>query len=92
MQNSKISLCLIVLNEIKGCKSDVPLLPKKHLDEIFAIDGGSTDGTIEYLESQGIKVYKQKKKNINNAYIEANEKSKNDNIVVFFQKKLLIQI
>tara|TARA_B110000503_G_C7047515_1_gene370841 strand:- start:356 stop:1054 length:699 start_codon:yes stop_codon:yes gene_type:complete len=89
MNSPKVSLCLIVRNEITGCKGDVPLLPKEHLNEIFAVDGGSTDGTVEYLESQGIKVYKQKKRGINNAYIEANEKSKNDNIIVFFPKKTI---
>ena len=62
MPSLKISLCLIVLNEINGCRYDIPLLPKKNFDEIFAIDGGSSDGTAEYLETQNIKVYKQKKK------------------------------
>lgn len=52
----KVSLCLIVWNELQGCQLDVPKLPRDAFDEIFAVDGGSTDGTIEYLESQGIKV------------------------------------
>ena len=46
----KISLCLIVRNELEGCKVDVPNLPFSEFDEVFAIDGGSTDGTIEYLK------------------------------------------
>lgn len=86
MPSLKISLCLIVLNEINGCRYDIPLLPKKKFDEIFAIDGGSSDGTAEYLETQNIKVYKQKKKGLNNAYIEANERSRNEHIIVFFPK------
>ena len=96
MKKKKISLCLIVRNEIIGCKKDIPKLPKKYFNEIIAIDGGSTDGTIEYLKSKNIKVYKQKKKGINNAYIQANKKSKNEYIIVFFPKntinpKILIQ-
>lgn len=87
MIDYKISVCLIVRNEILGCKNDVPLLPRDKIDEIFAIDGGSTDGTIEYLQSQKIKVYLQKQEGLNNAYLEANERSRNDYIVVFFPKK-----
>lgn len=82
----KISLCLIVWNELEGCKIDVPALPLDAFDEIYAIDGGSTDGTREYLESQGIPVYIQPKKGLNAAYIHAAEKSTCDAIVVFFPK------
>ena len=39
-----ISLCLITWNEIQGCKHDIPLLDKKQFEEIYCIDGGSTDG------------------------------------------------
>ena len=87
MTEDKISLCLIIKNEIDGCKHDIPLLPFDEFDEIFAIDGGSSDGTIEFLTKKNIKVYQQKKRSLNNAYIEANEKSKNENIIVFFPKK-----
>lgn len=87
MINHKISVCLIVRNELLGCKNDVPLIPIDQIDEIFAIDGGSTDGTIEYLKSQKIEVYRQKEEGLNNAYLEANKRSKNNYIVVFFPKK-----
>lgn len=75
------------MNEIEGCKNDIPLLPLNEFDEVIAIDGGSTDGTVDFLISKKIKVYKQINKGLNNAYLEANEKSKNENIVVFFPKK-----
>ncbi len=84
-----ISLCLIVKNEIEGCKHDIPLIPKNAFDEIIAIDGGSTDGTVNYLINNNIKVYNQKIKGLNNAYLEANEKAINENVIVFFPKKSL---
>ena len=62
MTEKQISLCLIIKNEIDGCKHDIPLLSLNKFDEIFAIDGGSTDGTIEFLREKKIKVFKQKKK------------------------------
>jgi len=82
----KITLCLIVWNEIGGCKIDVPNLPINEFDEIIAIDGGSTDGTIEYLTKCGIKVYQQSKKGLNAAYVDANRLASSDYVVVFFPK------
>ncbi len=82
----KISLCLLVWNELEGCRIDVPNLPRDAFDEIYAVDGGSTDGTVEYLESQGIPVYRQPHRGLNAAYIYAVDKSGCDAVVVFFPK------
>ncbi len=82
----KISLCLLVWNEIEGCKIDVPELPRDAFDEVYAVDGGSSDGTVSYLEHEGIPVYRQPKKGLNAAYIHAAEKSTCDAVVVFFPK------
>lgn len=85
----KISLCLIVWNELKGCQADVPKLPLDEFDEVFAVDGGSSDGTVEYLESQGIPVYRQPKKGLNAAYVHANDIATGDAVVVYFAKGTL---
>ena len=61
-------------------------LPRDAFDEVYAIDGGSTDGTVSYLEHEGIPVYRQPKKGLNAAYIHAAEKSTCDAVVVFFPK------
>ena len=81
-----VSLCLIVWNELEGCKRDVPLLPLGIFDETYAIDGGSSDGTAEYLESQEIPVFQQSAKGLNAAYIDARNRSNYENVVVFFPK------
>jgi len=44
-----ISLCLIVWNELPGCQKDVPGLPRHLFEEVFAVDGGSTDGSVEII-------------------------------------------
>lgn len=82
----KISLCLLVWNELEGCKIDVPHLPREEFHEIYAIDGGSQDGTVEYLESQGITVYQQPKKGLNNGYLHAHKMAQGEAVVVFFPK------
>jgi len=73
-------------SELKGCKIDIPKLPRSAFDEVYAIDGGSTDGTAEYLAEYGIPVYLQPRKGLNAAYIHAVPKSSCDAIVDFSQK------
>ena len=82
----KIALCLITLNEIDGCKNDIPLLDRTQFEEIFCLDGGSIDGTVEYLTEQGIEVVKQKKRGLNQAHIESVERCNCDAIVFFHPK------
>jgi hypothetical protein len=82
----KTTLCLLVYDELAGCKVDVPGLPRNHFDEVYAVDGGSTDGTVEYLESQGIPVSRQPKRSINAAYAHAVALCKTETLVVFFPK------
>ena len=79
-------MCLMVWNELEGCRIDVPQLPRDEFDEIYAVDGGSTDGTVAYLESQGIRVYRQPKPGLNAAYVHANNVSSCEAVVVFFPK------
>ncbi len=85
-RKTRPSLCLIVWNELEGCRNDVPLLPRECFSEIYAVDGGSTDGTVDYLLSQGIPVYRQPKRSLNAAYEHAVEKCSGDAVVVFFPK------
>jgi len=85
----RVSLCLIVWNELKGCEMDVPRLPLDQFDEVFAVDGGSADGTVEYLQSRGIPVHKQPKRGLNAAYVHANEMATGDAVVVYFPKGTL---
>jgi glycosyltransferase involved in cell wall biosynthesis len=82
----KVSLALLTFNELPGCKVDVPKLPRDLFDEVFAVDGGSKDGTAEYLREQGIRVHTQRRRGLNQAYLEAAEQAPGDALVVFFPK------
>ncbi len=82
----KISLCLMVWNELPGCRLDVPRLPRQAFDEVYAVDGGSTDGTVAYLQEHGIPVHRQPRKSLNAAYWHAIDVSACDAVVVFFPK------
>ena len=56
---------------------------------MYAVDPGSTDGTVEYLESRGVSVHRQTKPGLNAAYIDAVRLSTCDAVVVFFPKGTL---
>ena len=84
-----ISLCLLTWNELEGCKIDVPRLPRDEFCEVFAVDGGSKDGTAEYLESNGIPVHQQTKRGLNAAYWDGIRVAKGDAVVFFFPKATL---
>ena len=82
----KIALCFITWNEIDGVKHDIPLINRTMFEQIYCIDGGSTDGTVEFLESQGIPVYKQTAKGLNQACIDGCNRCECDAFVFFHPK------
>jgi glycosyltransferase involved in cell wall biosynthesis len=81
-----IGLCLLVYNELEGCKIDLPLLPLDQFDQVFAVDGGSKDGTIEYLQLNHIDVMIQPRKGYNYAYIFAFDIATTDFLIFFHPK------
>jgi glycosyltransferase involved in cell wall biosynthesis len=82
----RLTLCLLTLNEIEGCRHDVPNLPLEAFDEVFAVDGGSNDGTVEYLEGRGLHVFQQDMKGYNGAYICAFTRCSTDALVIYHPK------
>lgn len=81
-----VALCLLTWNEIDGVRHDVPLIDRGKFDQIYCVDGGSTDGTVEFLQEQGITVYPQQKRGINQACLEGVEHCTCDAFVFFHPK------
>src|SRR5687767_9032841 len=67
----KVTLLALTLNEIDGVKAILPRLPHECFDQILVLDGGSTDGTVEWAREQGYTVYQQQRQGIRFAYLEA---------------------
>jgi len=70
-------------NEIEGMKVILPRIQKEWVDEILVIDGGSTDGSVDYAKSLGLTVIRQKSKGLQNAYWEGLEVAQGDVIIPF---------
>lgn len=81
-----VALCLLTWNEIKGCRVDIPKIDATKFDQIYAVDGGSNDGTVEYLENLGIDVYLQPVRGYNQAYLHAFDMCECDYLVLFHPK------
>ena len=79
----KITLLVMTLNEIDGMKVIMPKINKKWVDQIIIVDGGSSDGTIEWAQKNKYELYVQKKKGFRHAYNEVLPLVKGDVILTF---------
>jgi len=79
----KTTLLVMTLNEIDGMKAIMPLVDSEWFDQIIVVDGGSTDGTIEWAEKQGYEVYVQKQHGFRHAYTEVMPLVSGDVIITF---------
>jgi len=79
----KVTLLVLTLNEVEGMKVIMPQIAKEWCDQIIIVDGGSTDGTIEWARENGYTVYVQKQKGIRFAYFEVLPMIQGDVVISF---------
>ncbi|MCG3148429.1 MAG: Undecaprenyl-phosphate mannosyltransferase [Verrucomicrobiae bacterium] len=79
----RVSLILLVLNEIDGLKVIVPKLDRGLFCEVVAVDGGSTDGSVEYLKEQNIPIVSQSKRGRGQAFTEGVRHAHGDAFLFF---------
>jgi glycosyltransferase involved in cell wall biosynthesis len=80
---SKSSLIILTLNEIEGITALFDNIPFHGVDECFVVDGGSTDGTVEYFLERNVKIVPQKSKGRGEAFRIAEKESEGDYLIFF---------
>ena len=77
------TLVILNYNEIEGIKALYDKLPLDEVDEVFAIDPGSTDGSLEFLKSKGMRVIIQEIKGRGEAFRIGIREAKYENVIFF---------
>src|SRR6266705_2576235 len=83
----RVALCLLTYNERPCLEQIFPLIPAPSLesgfDQLVAVDGGSTDGTVEYYRDHGVPVIGQSRRGRGDAFLLAFERIEADAYIFF---------
>jgi glycosyltransferase involved in cell wall biosynthesis len=76
-----VTVLALTLNEIDGVKAILPKIDPAWYDQLIVVDGGSTDGTIEWCREYGYEVFLQQRRGIRFAYLDVLPSIKGDIVV-----------
>lgn len=77
------ALVLLTYNESEALPKLFHRIPASCADEFFAVDGGSKDGTVEFLQSKGVRVLGQDRRGRGRAFQLALEASSAEELCFF---------
>ena len=84
MKNQKtVTLLLPTYNEIVGFTEIFPKIDLTLFDDVFIIDGGSTDGTVEFAFKNNIRIISQLRKGLSEAVLDAIDTIDTEYVVEF---------
>jgi len=79
----RVSIIVFELNEIDGMQAMMPQIRLEWYDELVIVDGGSTDGTIEFAREHGYNLFVQRQKGVGAALNEAIQKVTGDIVILY---------
>ena len=79
----RVSLVILTFNEIDGLRALYDRIPLSIVEEVVAVDGGSTDGTLEYFAERKCKVIQQTSRGRGEAFRIACDVSSGDALIFF---------
>jgi hypothetical protein len=79
----KTALVILTRNEIGGLEGIFHKIPLNAVDEYFAVDGKSTDGTVEFFKGNGVPVIVQEKLGRGEAFRIARRRAAHDGLIFF---------
>jgi glycosyltransferase involved in cell wall biosynthesis len=77
------TLLMPTLDEVVGMRAILPRIRRDWVDQIIVVDGGSTDGTIEFAEQNGLEVWRQQCRGMRFAYREVWPMIRGDVVITF---------
>lgn len=77
------TLVILTRNEINGVKALIRKIPFEAVDEFFAVDFNSTDGTVEFFKKHHVKVIKQENPGRGEAFRLAVSKARGEYLIFF---------
>jgi glycosyltransferase involved in cell wall biosynthesis len=80
---TRVTLVILTLNEIEGLRHIFPKIPLHAVDEVLAVDGGSTDGTLEFFAEHGVRTLRQEIRGRGEAFRLAVREAAHDALVFF---------
>jgi glycosyltransferase involved in cell wall biosynthesis len=78
-----ITLLLPTLNEIEAVRVIVPQIRREWVDEIIVVDGGSTDGTVEFAQANGLRVLPQSRRGYGEGMLQGMQAATGEIVVEF---------
>ena len=83
----RVALCLLTYNERPCLEQIFPLIPapspESGFDQLVAVDGGSSDGTVEYYRDHGVPVIGQSRRGRGDAFLLAFDRIDADAYIFF---------
>ena len=83
MEKLNATLVLLSFNEIEGLNAIYDKIPLDRFNQVFAVDPGSTDGTLDFYRKKGMQFIIQGKRGRAEAFRIGIKEAKHENVVFF---------